>query len=176
MVFVLPFGFSKEPSTWKCVTQLTKDSLVQRERTLGFRGHFFDRAYYKKKYGGKVLTSASFTITSESGGVEGVLIQLVAHSEMPTHLTQDMEKSLGTQSDDTSCFIVWPSVIFCECVQTVLFLSLTSERNMLDPFLLVGYAWAKATGKKQQCMWPACPVYALLCLGFTRRVQLFFFK
>lgn len=81
-----------------------------------------------------------------------MLIQLVAHSVMLTHLTLDMEKSLGTQSDDTSCLIVCPGVIFCECVQTVLFLSLTSERNVLDWFLLVGCAWAKAMGKKQQCM------------------------
>lgn len=62
---------------------------------------------------------------------------------MLTHLTQDMEKSLGTQSDGTSCFRVGPSVIFCECVQTVLFLTLTSERNALARFLLVGCAWTK---------------------------------
>lgn len=72
-----------------------------------------------------------------------MLIQLIAHSAMLTHLTQDMERSLGTQSDDTCCFIVGPSVIFCECVQTVLFLTLTSERNMLARFLLVGCAWTK---------------------------------
>lgn len=95
-----------------------------------------------------------------------MLIQLIAHSAMLTHLTQDMEKSLGTQSDGTSCFRVGPSVIFCECVQTVLFLTLTSERNALARFLLVGCAWVKAWERNSSvCDQPVqCMPYFLFVL------------
>lgn len=74
---------------------------------------------------------------------------------MVPRLIKTWRESFGHRADDTSCFVVYSGVIFCECGQVVvLLLSLgfffkkkTKQKKFFFG-LLVGRGWAKAIGRK----------------------------
>ena len=88
---------------------------------------------------------------------------------------KDMEKNPLDTADDTSCFVVYPGVIFWGCGQVVVLLLslgfLKKQKNTKKIFwsLWVGRGWAKAIGRTCD----VCVQSVRFCFCFARRVELF---